>query len=244
METTFTVKTNVFEGPLELLLDLIEKRKLLVNDISLAAVTDDYIAHLKREEELPVGKTAHFLVIASTLLLIKSKSLLPVLSLSEEEEGDIADLERRLKMYALFRSLSAEIGKNFGKKVLFTPEKERSIEAVFAPSKDLSSESILSALRSVLAALPKKVFTPEAVVEKVIHLEEVIDKLALRISTALSLSFREFAGMGKAKKTDVIVSFLALLELVKRGAISAAQQEHFADIMIESQGVSTPHYGV
>jgi segregation and condensation protein A len=80
----FSFKTEVFEGPLSLLIELIEKRKLLINDISLAAVTDEYMRRVAEMERSPLRETAEFIVLASTLLLIKSKSLLPILSLTEE----------------------------------------------------------------------------------------------------------------------------------------------------------------
>ena len=98
-ENAFQIKTEVFEGPLDLLLNLIEKRKLFINDIALSKVADDYIAYLQSQEKFPIAQSADFLVIASTLLLIKSKSLLPNLNLSEEEQHDVNDLERRLKIY-------------------------------------------------------------------------------------------------------------------------------------------------
>ena len=85
----FTVKTKDFEGPLDLLLDLIEKRKFFINDLSLAKVTDDFIAHIQQFENLPMGESAHFILVASTLLLIKSRSLLPQLNLTEEEQTDL-----------------------------------------------------------------------------------------------------------------------------------------------------------
>jgi segregation and condensation protein A len=81
-----SVKTSVYEGPLDLLLELIEKRKLLINDISLAAVAEEYISKVNGMDELPVGETAEFVALAATLLLIKSRSLLPSLELSGEEE--------------------------------------------------------------------------------------------------------------------------------------------------------------
>ncbi|HEY4517953.1 MAG TPA: segregation/condensation protein A, partial [Candidatus Paceibacterota bacterium] len=80
------------------------------------------------------------------------------------------------------------------------------------------------------------------VVDKMMTLEEMIDRLSTRVSSALKTSFREFAGVGKSKKVEVILSFLALLELVKQGAISAAQNEHFEDIAIESGEVGVPKY--
>src|SRR5665647_135936 len=93
------VKTPVYEGPLDLLLELIEKRKLLINDIALATVTEEYIARVNSMESLPVGETAEFVALAATLLLIKSRSLLPMLTLSEDETRDIKELEYRLALY-------------------------------------------------------------------------------------------------------------------------------------------------
>src|SRR3990167_3982661 len=98
-----SVKTAVYEGPLEVLLELIEKRKLLINDISLASVTDEYIARVNSMPHLPVGETAEFIALAATLLLIKSRSLLPNLELSDDESRDIKELEYRLALYHLIK---------------------------------------------------------------------------------------------------------------------------------------------
>ena len=106
----YKIKLDGFEGPFDLLLDLIEKRKLHINDISLSKVTDDYISHVKSIQHFPIALSANFILIASTLLLIKSKSLLPALQLTEEEQMSIEDLENRLIGYFLhlqiFSSLS------------------------------------------------------------------------------------------------------------------------------------------
>src|SRR5690606_7077082 len=111
----YTVKTEKFEGPLELLLDLIEKRKLFVSDVSLAQVADDYIEYVKNLSDFPVADSAQFVLIASALLLIKSKSLLPSLSLTTEEQASIQDLEHRLKMLERMRALSQGIKPLFGR---------------------------------------------------------------------------------------------------------------------------------
>src|SRR3989338_2173930 len=105
------VKTSVYEGPLDLLLELIEKRKLLINDISLAAVAEDYIVRIKQMEALPVGETAEFISLAATLLLIKSRSLLPTLELSEEEGHTIKELEYRLAVYQLLKEAAKRLGR-------------------------------------------------------------------------------------------------------------------------------------
>jgi segregation and condensation protein A len=115
----FIVKTQSFEGPLDLLLELIEKKKLFISDISLAQVTDDFIEHIKNMGDIAIGESAHFILVASTLLLIKSKSLLPSLVLTEEEQGDIRNLEARLKIYKRIKEASQNVAKMFGDEVIF-----------------------------------------------------------------------------------------------------------------------------
>ena len=86
MKSSFTIQAAAFQGPLETLLNLIEERKLSVSEVSLAEVCDAYLAYVEKLPELPLGETAQFILVASTLLLIKSRTLLPMLSLSEEEK--------------------------------------------------------------------------------------------------------------------------------------------------------------
>ena len=118
-EGSYTVKTAVFEGPLDLLLELVTKRKLFVNDVSLSQVTDDFISYIDKHEEFPIGESAEFIVIASTLMLIKSRSLLPMLKLTEDEEESIHDLEDRLVLYAKVKELALALKKIFGKQIIF-----------------------------------------------------------------------------------------------------------------------------
>src|SRR3990167_9179602 len=119
MLDSFKIKTDIFEGPLDLLLSLIEKRKLLINEISLSKVADDFIGYLKTHESFPIAKTAHFILVASTLLLIKSKSLLPSLELTEEESASIEDLELRLRIFRKFKELTKGLTLIFGKEVIY-----------------------------------------------------------------------------------------------------------------------------
>jgi len=242
MGSGFTIKTEVFEGPLDLLLSLVEKRKLFINDISLAAVADDYISYIQRFQNLPVGHTANFILIASTLVLIKSKSLLPTLTLTEEEEGSIEDLQQRLKEYKRIKELSIHVKESFGKQIIFQRNQSTHREPVFSPDKKTSTESVLFAIKNIIAKLPKKEIISQAVVKKVVSLEEVIGNLTGRIQSALSLSFREFAGVGKKERVEVVVGFLAMLELVKQGVIDVVQEESFKDISMESKEVGVPKY--
>src|ERR1035437_5139128 len=94
--SVFQIKMAGFEGPFGLLLNLIEKRKLFINDVSLSVVTEDYLSYMNKLGGLPPMEVSSFILVASTLLLIKSKSLLPNLDLTIEEEGDIRSEERRV----------------------------------------------------------------------------------------------------------------------------------------------------
>jgi segregation and condensation protein A len=240
-ENSFQIKTEVFEGPLDLLLSLIEKRKLFINDIALSKVADDYITYLQSLEKFPIADSADFLVIASTLLLIKSRSLLPGLNLTEDEQKDIGDLEKRLKIYQRIKELSLHIKNSFGKNIIYFPEPRKTIP-VFSPDETITSNNLLASILSVIKALPKVENIPKAIVKKVISLEEMISSLTTRIQSSIKLSFREFAKVGKEERVNVIISFLAMLELVKQGIVSVKQNNQFEDIEIETQDTGVPHY--
>lgn len=241
----YHVKTEVFEGPLELLLTLIEKRKLLINEISLAQVADDFIAYVQNHQRFPLAETAQFVFVASTLLLIKSRSLLPQLSLTEEEEASVEELEARLKLYQLFRGIGKSLQQDFGKYILFAQAKRPIPDPVFCPTTHTSVVGIHDAIRRVLTNLPKPtVKKPEAIVETIVSLEEMIDRLTKRVQHALKTSFCQFSGHGSgAKRVEVVVSFLAMLELVKQGIVQVEQESRYADILIETDRVGTPRYG-
>jgi segregation and condensation protein A len=238
---SFSIKTNSYEGPFEVLLDLIEARKLLVNDLALASITEDYIEHVRSQATFPVEETADFIQIAATLLLIKSKSLIPDLTLTEEENADVEDLKRRLEAYEKVREATRELSRLFGKSLMLGAG-ERLPEPFFAPSRDLSADALAEALGRVLAAREVVEALPEARVKPLISIEDVMHQLAERVQSALTLSFKEFAGDAR-EKVSVIVSFLALLELVKQGSVVADQYQQHGDIRIRNSATaSVPHY--
>lgn len=239
----FKIKTEVFEGPLDLLLSLVEKRKLFISDISLASVTDEYINHINQLPEYSMNDRTQFILIASTLLLIKAKSLLPNLPLTEDEKGSIEDLELRLRELEVMRRQSLEVRKMFGKSILFFQENSPEREVFFNPGSDVSFSNISEAIGRVLNNLPKtEVALPKLKVQKVVSLEEMMDSLTVRIKSAIKMSFSDFSGKGKMEKVNVIVSFLALLELVKQGTVDARQNGLFDEIEMESYHVGTPTY--
>lgn len=237
----FKVKTNVFEGPLELLLELVERRKLLINDISLAAVTDDYMNHVSEMQEMSLPNTSQFISLAATLLLVKSKSLLPVLDLTEEEETSIEDLEERLRLYQIFRDAALPIQNTFGKKPLYSPKFTPPSEPVFLPDKRCTVSGLHDDILDVLNNLPKKDNLTKAQVKVTVSLAEMMDSLQSRIAKFSKVSFFELHRNEPERKV-LIVGFLAVLELFKQGNLIITQAEHFSDIEIELERSNAPSY--
>lgn len=234
----YKVKQGSFEGPLDILLSLIEQRKLFVNEISLASVTNDYIAYIKSlsEENKNINDVSYFILIAATLILIKSKSLLPNLSLTEDETEKIVDLESRLKLYQIIKNASLDIKTQFGAQIIFTPCDRVWSEPIFSPDPLITVLNIAKGIEDVLAQVPaKKDLLPEIEIKKIINIDEIINSLTDRIQNAMNLSFREFSkshnpANGEEAKVHVIISFLAMLELVREGLIDVIQNASFGDI--------------
>jgi segregation and condensation protein A len=237
-ESIYKIKTDAFEGPFHLLLSLIEDKKFFINDLSLAQVTEDYLKYVNNLEKKNTHEISNFILVAATLILIKSKSLLPNLNLTSEEEGDIHNLEDRLKLYELYTKLATHVKEMFGEKIIFAPlERKNTDVLIFLPDDQITKESMMTFAREAINRIPKKVFLPEVEVKKVMSIEEMIDKLTERIQNSLQFNFKEFAGVAKTKeeKVVVIVGFLAMLELVRQGILNVIQENNFEDILIEKQ---------
>lgn len=237
----FSIKTDVFEGPLELLLELVEKRKLLINDISLASVTDEYMREVAKMQEQSLSHTAQFVQLAATLLLIKSKSLLPVLTLTDDEEEAIEDLAARLKLYQIYRDGAKGIEELFGNTLMHERQFVASSEPLFTTDAYTTIDALQVAMTGIISNLPVKEVKPKVQVRPVISLEQMIDRLHKRIETARSTTLRELL-QGEQEPKTVIVGFLAILESVKQGSILVAQLNRFEDISVEREGMQAPKY--
>lgn len=233
----YIVKTPLFEGPFNLLLSLVEKKKLFINDLSLAKVTESYLEHLNNIPEDKKDELGSFIVVAATLMLIKSKSLLPDLNLTQEEESDISKLEARLKLFEIFSKLGLDLSQSAAGKTLWRAKERKIKNIIFLPDEQITKESMMALAKEIILKAPKKTFIQEVKMEKSISLEDMIKDLSSRIQKTLKMSFRDFTGKNNTKtkkeKVFVIISFLAMLELVRTGDLTVTQKERFEDITIE-----------
>ncbi len=234
-ESTFNIKVGEFQGSLEALLEMVQKRKLNISDVSLAKVADDYIAYTRGLEGVPSAETASFIVVAATLLLIKSKSLLPTLELSMEEEEDIKELEERLQLYSIYKQASDALTAHIksGARLHAPKHIQASRRIIFAPAENLALQALSEAMSDVLGQLPKASNKPKAEIKEAIHIEEVMQSLLARVEGVAQRSFNAESGNNR---DDVLVNFLALLELVKDGVLLARQEYMHGDIIM-SRGV-------
>lgn len=237
VESGFKVRAAQYEGPLDVLIELIEKRKFFVSDVSLASVTDEYLAYIN-ERKVPAEQVAGFVSIAATLILIKARSLLPNLELSQEEEQSIAELELRLSLYKLISDAAPKLISMYGKNPIYQSKSKIEMK-VFAPDPTLSIQTFPEIIKEIFGRVPKeKPKNPEAVVYKTISISEVLGSLAERISRAVKTTFSQIAVASpdkntKSQKVYTIISFLGMLELVRRGHIDADQSNLFEEINIE-----------
>ncbi len=232
MAEVYQVKLEKFEGPLDLLLQLIEKEKLDITEVSLTKVCDQYVKYLKQVQEIDPGSLADFLVIAARLLLIKSRALLPEIEISDEEELSIEELQERLREYKRFKDVAKKLkvlyfNPNTSFEQRFFLEEKRA----FFPSENLTLENLLTAYKALLQILEHQKLATEYIPET-ISIEEKIAQLENLILKKVNLRFQELIKHSQTK-LEAIVTFLALLELVKQRIVKVRQKKLFEDIVLE-----------
>ena len=195
----YKISTQEFTGPLDLLLQLVEKNNFEVTEISLAKVTQDYLIYINDQELIAPEELANFLVVAATLLLIKSKMLLPVLTLKPEEEEEILDLENRLEVYKKFKEKGKEMAFLWQKRYyLFTriPWKEEVIS--FSPPFHMTIDNLLVSMKKVLSEFEEPIVLEEKKMIKIKSLKERIQELIEKLTQGKNYNFNELAN----KKED------------------------------------------
>jgi segregation and condensation protein A len=230
----YALKTVNYEGPLTKLLELIEERQLDINQVSLAAVTDDFVKYLEKLPAVAPALLADFLTVASRLVLIKSKSLLPELPLSEEEERGIKDLERRLEFYRRFKAAERHLAKLWrsGHRAASRPYlfHASSLPPVFHPGRALDVDSLAVAFGQVYAALQKFALETATIQEVVVSLEETMKNIAARMENLQEVSLQGLSA--NRARAELVVIFIAVLHLAREGRVALAQAEQFSDIIV------------
>ena len=225
----FDVALQQFSGPLQLLLELIEAEKLPITEISLAHVTDAYLQHLNTHE-VPTEELADFLVVATRLLYIKSRTILPLLP---QEDEEASDLSAQLRMYQVFVGAARQMEELFLSPAhMFERERAPLDRApVFLPPTNVRAELLRETFLSVLKRLEPFFALRESSLERVISVQQRMEEIRSAILERSRLTFRDMV-QGARSKVDVVVSFLALLELVKQRAVSVIQDDAFQDIVM------------
>lgn len=228
------IKIEQFEGPLDLLLQLIEEEKLEITQVSLSQVTEQYIKVLNQRarENVRPEELADFLAIAARLLLIKSRALLPFLQWGEEDEGE--ELTHQLKIYKEYLQATKVIAALIGKKHFsFARQKLHAAQEVeFSPPPSLTGVQLAKIFAEILRTIDPLVNLPSEVIRKTISIQEKINQIRERLFSQAQANFSEILHEAN-DKTEVIVTFLALLELIKQRVVVVRQDKTFEDISIE-----------
>jgi len=224
------IKVEKFEGPLDLLLQLIEREELSITEISLSKIADQYLAYLESVARRDPEELADFLVVAAKLLLLKSRELLPSAPVPEDEGPSLAS---QLRMYKIFWEAAQRLERVFKEKrfISFRDKLPASIAPRFSPPPGISGDRLRAAFVQVLERITPIVKYPEERLKKTVSIQEKIDRIRSIIQKEATVRFREILA-GAASKTEVVVNFLALLELVRARTVSVTQDEAFGDILI------------
>ncbi|MFV1857724.1 MAG: ScpA family protein [Anaerolineales bacterium] len=231
MESEYSVNLPVFEGPLDLLLRLIEQEELDITTVALAQVTDQFLEHLERIPEKPAAELAGFLVVAAKLLQIKSEALLPRPPEREPGEEDPAEaLARQLLLYRQFKEAATELAarEEAGARTYLRLTRESPVEEQLDLG-GLGLEELRAAMMEALAGMPEGPTLEHAAMPPKIRIRDKIRWIVDLLNREQHVSFNSLLSSA-ASRLDIVVSFLAMLELVKDRKVVASQAEPFADI--------------
>ncbi len=229
---SYKVKLDVFEGPLDLLLYLIKKNEIDIYDIPIAAITEQYLEYLELMRMLDLNIAGEFLVIAATLIHIKSKMLLPPDEkelFPEEEEDPREELVRRLVEYKKFKEVAGILHDLEGqRKKMFTRDIPFEVEPgeVFF---EASLFDLITAFTRVLKDVPKDIF--QEIIKDEFTVEQKVHDILHRLVVTPAISLFELFKNSK-NKTEIIATFLAVLELIRLKEIIVVQKQNFSDIEI------------
>jgi len=227
-----TVRLPIFEGPLDLLLHLIKKNEVEITDIPIATITDQYLAMLEELPELNLDGAGEYLVMAATLMYIKSRMLLPASPEDEPEEDPRAELAQQLAEYQRFREVAVALGERhvLERDVFAGAGEEPPAEDGVPLVREASLADLLDALRALLARLEPP--AAHEVERERLSLRACVERILAHFALADRVEFTSLFPPG-THRADVIVTFLALLELIRLRVVRARQAEGFGPITLE-----------
>lgn len=229
----YNIKIEQFEGPMDLLLQMTEDQKLDITRLSLAKIADQFLEYIANAQNITLEHLADFLSIASKLILIKSKALLPLLEFTEEEEAEIKDLEYQLVEYKKFKEAAKNLDFLYNcPKESFSREGFLGRSVVFFPPENITANDLAKTFSKILGEIPILEKLEEEMVREVLTLEEKIIHLQNTLREKVETSFSELVVNAK-DKIEIVVSFLAMLELIKQKLIHVEQGELFSEIRLK-----------
>lgn len=233
--STYAVKLPVFEGPLDLLLYLIEREELNITTVSLAQITDQYLAYLNTLEQLNVDQLADFMVIAARLILIKSQALLPRPPAPPEEEDVGQDLVRQLLAYKQFKEVARGLGtrQDDGLRSFVRLAPPPKLEVSSVDLSGVTLDDLAAAVRRALAVAQLAPPVGTLVRPFTITIRDQIALIERALQIQARISFTRLLSRA-GSRVEIIVTFLAVLELLKRQRICVGQEKLFGEIVIEA----------
>jgi segregation and condensation protein A len=236
MDTDYKVRLEVFEGPLDLLLYLIKQDEIDIYDISLERITSQYLEYLQAFKELNIELAGEFIVMAANLIYLKSRSLLPLDQQPPEEDAGEEDprweLIRQLIEYKKFKEAAAELhlraleqGKIFARESGASPALQEPLRLG-----EVGIFQLISAFQTVMRRIEARQAVQEIFGER-FSVSEKIDAILQRVATGVPLRFSDLFAAA-ASRVEVVVTFLALLELIRLKQVRAAQKKIFEEIEI------------
>lgn len=226
------LKLEKFEGPLDLLLKLVEREKMEITEVNLASVTESYLRYLNQNQEISEEEMADFLVIVAKLLYLKSKALLPEPALEPEEGISLEDQLRIYKEFVVAAKKVQEILKN-DKVAYFRIVPLRLSEIGFYPPKGLTGGKMRRMFAEVLERLKPWLELPRVALERIYSINEKIRQIQDLLAGSGKLNLQQILRDIKSR-AELIITFLAVLEMTKQQHIVISQRRHFEEIIIES----------
>lgn len=224
------IELQQFEGPYELLLDLIKKEELEITEIALAEVTEQYLEYLDQVEQNRAQELSDFLVVASKLLLLKSSELIP--DVDKQQEVEEQDLRQQLKIYQKYKKVSKKIEQIWGENYAFVRRTEPEYHNEFIPPDNLTQENLKQKYQKKVDEHEPTEPPIETKVDNTLSLKEKIDHIREHIKqTKNNVQFNQTIE-DKNNKSELIVGFLAILELAKQEEVRLKQSSIFGSINI------------